>query len=113
MKKKVSEICDVLYGENNVCCEPSKDDIDRAVKKNDLEIRWFQRDINLIDGECKLAENRYDCMRQYHARRIAFFVVNKWTNPIVLNREWRIKDGLHRLKAARYLGIEVVDIEIE
>ena len=41
MKKKVSEICDVLYGENNVCCEPSKDDIDRAVKKMILKYGGF------------------------------------------------------------------------
>lgn len=116
MKNNVSEIYNVSYGENGVCCEPSKDQIERAVNENELERRGFQCDKDEIAAECNKGgnfEEYCDCMCKYHARRIAFFVVNKWTDPIVLNGDGSIKDGLHRLKAAIYLGMEVVEIKIE
>ncbi len=51
-------------------------------------------------------------MRKYHAR-IAFFVVNGWDEPIVLNTdEHKIKEGLHRLKAAIFLGWETVEVDV-
>jgi len=49
----------------------------------------------------------------YHARRIAFFIVNGWSEPIVLRGDGcTIEDGLHRLKAALYKGIPEVEITV-
>jgi len=116
MKKKVTEICNTPYGENNVSCEPSKEEIERAIRENDFEKRAFQADLNELKGEWDKARSFEECcdyVRKYHIRRIAFFVVNKWDHPIVLNKDkCTVKDGLHRLKAAIYLDMETVDVII-
>lgn len=107
MEKNVSEIYNVSYGENGVCCEPSKDQIEMAVNKNELERRGFQCDKDKITAECNKGKNfeEYcDCMRKYHTRRIAFFVVNKWTDPIELCK----KRG-QTLKLQNSLDVGIVD----
>jgi ParB-like nuclease domain len=44
---------------------------------------------------------------------IAYFVVNGWSDPIILNHDERtIIDGLHRLKAAMYLGMDTIEVAI-
>jgi hypothetical protein len=116
MKKKVSEICNTKYGENNVCCEPSKAEIESAVGEKDLEKRGFQEHLRELTTEWNKGSNfeEYcDCARKYHARRIAFFVVNRWDDPIMLNKDKHtVSEGLHRLKAAIYLHMETVEVEI-
>jgi heterodisulfide reductase subunit B len=55
---------------------------------------------------------RYEWIKKYHAKRIAFHVVIGWHERIVLNEDKKtIKDGLHRLKAAIFLGCDTVEIE--
>jgi hypothetical protein len=50
--------------------------------------------------------------KKYHAKRIAFYVVNGWQDGIVLNEDKKtVKDGLHRLKATIFLGWDTVEIE--
>ena len=107
MQKKVSKIENTEYGQDSVCCEPSKADIQKAVDEKDFESRRFQEDFYELIAEWEAASKpeRYERMRKYHAKRIAFFVVNGWDGPIVLNTdEHKIKEGLHRLKAAIFLG---------
>ena len=46
-------------------------------------------------------------------RRIVYFVVNGWEEPILLCKDGcTISDGLHRLKAAIYLGLEEVEVKL-
>jgi hypothetical protein len=113
VQKKISEIVNTKYGQDGVCCEPSKADIQKAVNEKDFETRGFQEDINELIAEWESVSvfERYERIRKYHARRVAFFVVNGWHNRIVLNKDQRtIKEGLHRLKAAIFLGWETVDV---
>ena len=120
MKKKVSEIFNTHYvetdGQNHVSCEPSKEGIEVAVHKNDLEKRGFQEYRPQLIAQWNEGgnfEGYCDSARKYHASRIAFFVVNRWDDPIKLNKdEHTVKEGLHRLKAAIHLGIETVEVEI-
>jgi hypothetical protein len=114
MKKKVAEIINDSYGEYNVSCEPSNEEIEKAIREEDFETGAFQDDLDKLKAEWEKARNfqEYcDSVKKYHIRRIAFFVVNKWKDPIVLNKdECTVKDGLHRLKAAIYSGMETVDV---
>src|SRR6266404_3066244 len=97
MKKKVTEIANAHYVETNreerVGCEPSKEEIERAVHKKHLEKRGFQdhrRELIAEWNEGGSFEEYCDRARKYHARRIAFFVVNRWNHPIVLNKDKRV-----------------------
>ena len=42
MQKKISEIANTPYGQDNVSCEPSKEDIQKAIDHKDFETRGFQ-----------------------------------------------------------------------
>ena len=88
LKKKVSEIYNTPYGQNCVSCEPSKEEIERAVREQNPEKRGFQDDLSELIAEWEKVSRSeyYDHIRQYHARRIAFFVENKWHDPIALNK---------------------------
>ena len=114
MKKKISEIFSSLYGQDNVCCEPSPEEIERAVREKDLEKREFQKDLAELIAEWYQVSGpeRYNEIRKYHARRIAFFVVNGWDNyPIVLKQDGReVEEGSHRLRAAIHLGMDTVEV---
>lgn len=117
MKKKVAEILNSPYEQYNIFSEPSKDKIEKAIREKDFDERGFQRDLAELNTEWNKAsssvEEYSDHMRQYHARRIAYFVVNKWNDPILLKADGRtVKEGTHRLKAAIYLGMETVEVEI-
>ena len=116
MQKKVSEIFSKPYGEENVCCEPSSDEIREAVRENNLEIRPFQAELPKLQAEWNQLQGqaRYDAIRKYHAERVAFFVVKKWDNfPIILKTDgYEVKEGSHRLRAAKILRMETVEVEI-
>ena len=53
-----------------------------------------------------------DCARlarQYHARRVAFFVVNGWEDdPIEVGRDNWLIEGGHRMRAAEQVGLEQI-----
>ena len=71
---------------------------------DELEVEW---------GKIPTPE-RYDHIRNYHAKRIASFVVNSDDQPIKLKKDGReVSEGSHRLKAAIHLGIDEVEVEIE
>jgi hypothetical protein len=118
MKKRVGEICNVLYGQGNVSCEPSNAEIAEAVRNEEFELRGFQHDLATLQTEWQqVAQNNFDefcrLVKMYHARRIAFFVVNGWSQPIVLRSDGcTIEDGLHRFKAALYKGMPEVEITV-
>jgi len=115
VKKKVSEILSRPYGQDDVCCEPSSEEIESAVRENDLEKRGFQEHLDELKaewGKIPIPE-RYDHIRRYHARRTAFFVVKGWNDrPFKLKKDGReVSDGSHRLRAAIHLGIDEVEVE--
>ena len=114
MKTKIAEIKDVReYGHKGVRCEPSRAEIAKAIEEKKFEEREFQKDINSLLSEWDSTEispeesNRL--ATQYHARRIAYFVVNGWNKPIVLREDGSLKDGLHRIRAAMFQGIDTID----
>ena len=116
MKKKVSEIFSKPYGHAGVCCEPSTEEIERAVREDDLEHREFQKDLGQLTAEWAGVPDHecHDQIRMYHARRIAFLVKNWKDFPITLKKDGvEVRDGSHRLRAAKYLGMEEVDVEVE
>jgi hypothetical protein len=116
MRKRVSEIFSKPYGHTGVCCEPSTNEIERAVRENDLEKCGFQEHLGELKAEWENAvgHKRYDQIRFYHARRIAFFVKNWKDFPITLKEDGvEVSDGSHRLRAAKYLGMVDVEVEIE
>jgi predicted acyl esterase len=72
--------------------EPSKEEIQKAVDEKNLETREFQEHEHELRAEWEQVSGpeRYDRIRKYHARRVAFFVVNGWDNyPIVLKEDGR------------------------
>jgi hypothetical protein len=114
MKKKVSEIFSRAYGQDNICCEPSTEEIEKAVCENDLEKRGFQEHLDELIAEWEKLpiRERYDEIRKYHARRIAFLVVTGWNEKIKLKKDGReVSEGSHRLRAAKYLGIDEIEVE--
>jgi hypothetical protein len=117
MKKKVSEIFSARYGEDDICCEPSPEEIENAVRENDLDKRGFQEHLDELLAEWKKLPipERYNEIRKYHARGIAFLVINGWDDqPIKLKKDGReVSDGSHRLRAAIHCGADEVDVELE
>jgi hypothetical protein len=120
MKRKISEIPPVRYGyvDNGVgySCEPSPEDIQHAINNNQLEERGFQSHLEELKTEWRAnAKTRQECdelVKIYHARRIAFFVVNGWKEPVALTAEGKVNDGLHRIKAAIFIGMDEVEVII-
>ncbi len=124
--KKVSEIIHPLYGfydHNNqpVKADPSPEDIEQAIKNKELEERGFQTYCDALGREWANGLSLpadYDefgrrC-RIYHARRIAYFVVNGWDGEAIeLAADGvRVTDGLHRLRAAIHKGQETVAVKV-
>ena len=116
VKKKITEIKNVLYAVYNISCEPTKEEIEKAVREKDFEVRAFQKDLAELNTEWnKNAENRKEeyCLQQrrFHIRRIAYFVLYGWKEPILLCEDGcTVLDGLHRLKAAIHLSLEEVEV---
>jgi hypothetical protein len=115
MQKKIYEIFSLPYGQDNVCCEPSKEEIQKAVDEKNFETRGFQEHEHELRAEWEQVDGpeRYDRIRNYHARRIAFFVLNEWDKyPIILKKDGReVSEGSHRLRAAIHLGMESVAVQ--
>jgi len=102
-----------LYGFN-----PAKEDIENAINNNVLESRGFQSHWDELNAEWALAaKGNLDefcrLQKEYHARRVAFFVVNGWDDPIELNENGTMKDGTHRLKAAIHKNMDEVKITVK
>ena len=97
-------------------CEPSADDIQRAIDEKQFEFRGFQTHHDELMDEWKngasSAREFNELMRAYHTRRIAHFVDQGWNDPIILTVDGKMKDGLHRLKAAIFKGMGEVEVTI-
>jgi len=118
IKKQLVEITPSEYGVYEYSCEPSRQEIDQAIKSGWLETRSFQTDIDELNHEWNRkakSKSEYAMLqKEYHSKRIAFFVVNGWADPIVIDKDGKtIKDGLHRYKAAQYLGHEIIDVKLD
>jgi len=118
MRVPVKDIHNTEYGQYNLSSEPSCSDVATALAAGELEIRGFQDDIDSLNAEWNAgtADIQTYCirMREYHARRVAYFVRQGSWKPITLAADRRtVKDGLHRLKAAIYLGYQEIDASIE
>src|SRR3954470_8763642 len=108
--KKASEILYPPYGYfdlNNqpVKADPTREDIEKAIKNNELEKRdWHSsRDVLLTEWAEGLSfpadyEEYGKRCRIYHARRIANFVVNGWDGELIELKADGVSmnDGLHR-----------------
>jgi hypothetical protein len=86
---RIADITIVRYGEANVLCEPSSDEIKQAIETNQLEARGFQADLDELKAEWikgshggRDLEEWCRLVKDYHARRIAHFAVNGWEDPI-------------------------------
>ena len=114
---EIAQITPVIYGEYNTSCEPSHQEIAEAVAENKLETRRYQEDLEILKSEwrqAKSVEEYCELVKQYHTRRIAYFVVNGWNDRILLEQDAQTMiDGLHRLKAAQYLGMETIEANIK
>lgn len=118
MKEKITDIDNVCYGVGNISCEPTDDEIKKAVQDKDIDSRSFQGCIDELNDEWnKHAQNEneyYLLQKKYHVKRIAYFVVNGWNDPIIVVHKdgCKIKDGLHRFKAAIFKGMDTIDVEV-
>lgn len=92
--------------------EPTSADIAEAIQTGQLETRGLQQHSDELNEEwarVPVLEERATVVRQYHARRIARFVVDGWTDAISICVHDVLEDGAHRLLAARYKGDANID----
>jgi hypothetical protein len=124
--KKISELRYPPYGyyiteTQPVVADPSREDIETAVKSRQLEERGFQNSLQALLSEwaeglslpADLDEYGRRC-RIYHARRIAYFVVNGWDGEAIelAPDGVSVTDGLHRLRAAIFNRQEEVEVKV-
>lgn len=110
------------YGELGINCEPSPDDIRRAIHEGRLDARRFQIDEAALHAEWRAASQGgqdHEALRRsvtdYHAGRIAFFVAHGWSDhqyPITVDANNVLHDGGHRLRAARFAGAEEIEVKV-
>jgi hypothetical protein len=117
MKKAVSEIFNATYTQYGISSEPSADEIARAVQMGNFETRGFQSHKEELNDEWNAQSSSKaeycERLREYHARRIAYFVAHENWEPLLLEKDrYHLRDGLHRLKAAVFKGCQTVDVEI-
>lgn len=121
--RKTGEIKFVKYGDkfgDTVrWCDPSDEDVQRALDEGQLEERDYQADVEELKSEwysaSKGGRDSDEWVRQvkgYHARRVAFFVENGWDDPITITSDGQIRDGSHRLRAAIFKGRGEVDVVV-
>ena len=121
MKRKISDIKLVRYANKDangveLQCEPARESIQFAIDNKEFELRGFQSHLDELMAEwgknATTVQDWNERIRVYHARRIAHFVVHGWSDPIILDANGKITDGLHRLKAAIFMGKDEVDVII-
>lgn len=104
--------------DQRLLCEPTPKDICDAIKAGRLEKRNYQRDLAALTAEWEGAsENSLNplstwqrLVTDYHAARIAHFVVSGWDDPISINANDEVTDGTHRIKAAIFKGDSEVEV---
>jgi hypothetical protein len=121
MKKRIDQIKRVRrYGliidGETIRGEPTQDEIADSVDKNELERRGLQEHWDELVEEWKRVPRLElpRVLRQYHARRIAFFWVHGWADEDVIKicAHDVLEDGAHRFLSAKYKGEPSIDCEI-
>lgn len=121
MMRKIVDIPFVRYANRDangvsISCEPTREDIQLAINYKEFEQRGFQSHLNELRAEweknVRNGQEWNERIRVYHTRRIAYFVEHGWVDPIILNPDGTMKDGLHRLKAAIFMDKDEVDVII-
>jgi hypothetical protein len=119
MMREIAKIQIIPYGFNDgitYLAEPSPMEIQYAVDNDLLESRGYQTHFDELNLEweegLRSLQELADRQKSYHAKRIAHFVVHGWSDPIILDANGKITDGLHRLKAAIFMGKDEVDVII-
>lgn len=97
--------------------DPSAAEIQQAIDAGELEERGYQQHLAQLVSEWQTgakgdASKFYHLQKEYHARRIAYFAVHGWTDPIVLAANGDMIEGTHRLKAAIHKGMSKVGVRI-
>lgn len=71
-----------------VFTNPTEELINKAIEKNELEKRGLQQyESSLFEEWNHVASgDRARAVQQYHSRRVAFFCVNRWEDPIKILR---------------------------
>lgn len=123
IKKKLSDLLPCPYAECGISVEPSDEEIRLAVEKVDLEERGMDQHHAEIKAWLFAGSNNGSdvaavvrMMKDYHARRVAYFVVNGLPagdpHPITITGENRVIAGNHRVRAARFLKMTEVEVGI-
>jgi hypothetical protein len=96
--KQVGTLKHLNYSVPGFDFHPTNEDIKKAIEENNIETRGYQKDIDELNKEWNQKANNekeyYELQKDYHARRVAYFVISDWNDRIVLNKDgvW-IKDG--------------------
>lgn len=98
--------------------EPTPQEIQAAIDANEFDERpYSENSAALLDewtAEAKgVIPEVARLQRHYHARRIAYLAVKGWTDPIRMDANGGFHDGQHRLKAAKFLGRETIEVQID
>ena len=120
--RKVSEIPEYTYAAQKdghlYNFNPTTENIQQAIDAGQLEERGYQTHKDELHTEwTQGAQGNIEtfCLlqRDYHARRIARFVVKGWSDPIILASDGDMIDGTHRLKAAIHKHLDEVEVQVE
>ena len=120
---QLSVLITCTYVECGICVEPSEEEIRQAVEKGELEERGMDEHQVQIKASLLAGSNNGSdvaavvrMMKDYHTKRVAYFVVNGVPegdpHPITINGQNQVTAGNHRVRAARYLGMNEVEVEV-
>lgn len=98
--------------------EPTAQEIQAAINANELDERPFSENAAALLHEWTtnakgIVSEVARLQRDYHAKRIAYFVVKGWADPIRMDANGGFHDGQHRLKAAKFLERETIAVQID
>jgi hypothetical protein len=95
---------------------PTAQEIQQAIDSGQLEARGLQSHRDELDREWwerakgdldKIAKQQ----RAFNARRIAYLAVHGWPDPLRVERNGKMHDGTHRLRAAIHRELKDVAVE--
>lgn len=121
---KIAELKQSPYGfVGTERVDPTRDGIDRAIKEGRLSDRVMDRDYQAVVEVIRQNSNdpteMNRLMREFHNERIAELVRTKdsWLGvtdrwPIKVNQFNQVIEGNHRFRAARFLGLEEIEVEV-
>lgn len=116
--RKIADLKPSRYGytvnDQAVDCEPSTEDIARALREGRLETRHYHDETLLPEwkANARSIEEWGRLVRDYHARRIAYLVANKCDDPISVKKSGFITDGNHRIRAVAFRGLTEIQVRV-